>query len=139
VVNPDSKKNQQAAERLMWLRENDEKSWKELASRLPQELNEAMDIQTMQKALAQHASLRIPDDQIEFVKENLKKYFIKYPEKINLHEENSPEKYDQIITQFVESRLRSIDARYTTAHFQAKGVEIVGLRDEDLARLASRS
>jgi hypothetical protein len=88
--------------------------------------------------MARLSTLRIPEDQVERVREDLKSYAAKHPEKFGLTGEGSPEMLTDEVGRFVESRVRSIDKRYTTGHYQAKAAEMVSLRDEDLARLASR-
>lgn len=138
LVNPNSEKNQKAAERLTWLMQNDDQAWKELAPHLPSRVREGNDVQTMQKALAERATLRIPEDQVEKVQEDLKAYIARHPEKFGLAGKSSPDERAKEIKQLVGSRVRSIDERYTTAHYQAKAAEMVNLRDEDLARLARR-
>ena len=138
LLNPSSEKNQKAAERLTWLKQNDDQAWKELVPQLPSDVREGKDVQSVQKALAERATLRIPEDQVDKVQEDLKAYIARHPEKFGLAGESSPDERAREIKQMVGSRVRSIDERYTTAHYQAKAAEMVNLRDEDLARLARR-
>jgi hypothetical protein len=138
IINPDSQKNQKAAERLVWVRDHDQALGNELSNHLPQELTADSDIQTIQKILSEKGTLRIPEDQVEKVKEDLKFYFKKHPEKVPGTDPDSHENHAVDIEQMIEDRIRSIDKRYTTAHFQAKAADLVSLRDEDLAGLARK-
>lgn len=142
LVKPDSDKNIAAAERLMWLENNkDQSNWSQLAPYLPPSVRAAVEGRNrtaVQKSLADSAALRIPQDQVEMTRKEIKKDMLSNPEKYSLDPGALPSDQFQIVNDLLNSKVKAIDERYQTAHYQSKAAEVVNLRDKELARLGRR-
>jgi hypothetical protein len=129
IVNPNSAGNQQAAARLLEIKENQPQAWKQLSPHLPANVREATDQKALQTALAERATLRIPQDQVESVRKDLRACMSANPNKYGLDAQATPEVLAPHIEQMVQTRVLPIDERYATSHYQAKAAELVDARD----------
>lgn len=129
LVDPNSKKNNKAAEQLFQIKENDPKAWEQLSIHLPSNVRNAKNQKSMQEALADQAVLRIPQDQVDAVRSNLQNRITKHPEKFGLDPHANSNDQSARIEEMVNTKILSIDERYATAHYQAKAAELVSSRD----------
>lgn len=134
LVNPDSNGNRTAAERLMEIRAEHPEMWQQLSPHLPDGVRAAETAGGMQAALAEKASLRIPADQADEVRADLRKDMRVYPKRYGLDPNAEPHDRALQIERTVQTRVLSIDDRFTTAHYQAKAADRVGLRDLAMER-----
>jgi hypothetical protein len=136
LVDSESALNQKAAERLLEIQQN-ESQWEQLSQHLPPNVRDAHDQLAMQQALADQATLRIPQDQVEAVRADLRDYIGTHPGQYGLDPSASPDDRTLQIDQMVNTKVLSIDERYETIHYQAKAAEIVAARDLAVARQPS--
>lgn len=125
IMQPDSKANQKAAERFLQIRENSPDEWEKLKNHLPKSVLEAKNPEEMAKELAACSTMRIPQDQVSAVAQNLTAY---YKNKL-MREKNMTESEAISAAQAeVSKRILSIDPRYQTAHYQGMAAKILSDR-----------
>lgn len=139
LVNPDSSLNRQAAERLLEIQASEPQTWDSLSPHLPDDVRAAETSVGMQAALAERATLRIPDDQVEAVRADLREAMMEQPARFGLDPKAQPRDRALQVEQMVQTQVLSIDDRYATAHYQAKAAELVGLRDLIVERRLARA
>jgi hypothetical protein len=117
LISPESDQNTQAAKQLWELRNSG--NWDDLEEHLPPDVVAAKTEVEMVQAISKNSTMRIPEDQVENVRVHLM-------ERFGLTYEDA------------SRRIRSIDERYTTAHYQLKAAEIWMHREQELASLRKR-
>lgn len=117
IISPTSDQNQKAANRFWKLKS--EEGWNDIAKHLPPEVASANNPEEMAEAISNYSTMRIPEDQMEDVRNNIMK-------KCGVSREE------------VCSRVKSIDPEYTTAHYQAKAAELRMKRQEEYIALQER-
>lgn len=134
AVNPDSKGNRQAAERLLEIKAQEPDTWTQLSPHLPRAVRNADSQPEVQAGLAERATLRIPQDQVTAVRADLRSYMAERPAQYGLDPRLELRDRAAQIERMVQTQVLSIDDRYATAHYQAKAADLAGLRDLALDR-----
>jgi hypothetical protein len=120
IITGDSGSNLSAAERLIKIRGENPEDWKILKNHLPKDVAESESQAEMANALSHNSTMRIPEDQLDSVKQNLKNFYYK-----KLIKDGMDEKTAQVTSELeVNRRILSIDPRYKTEHYQAKAAEV---------------
>lgn len=117
IISPDSNQNQNAAQKIWAVRDKGE--WNDIKDRIPPEIALANSPGEVAKAISNCSTMRIPEDQLENVRSDLM-------ERFNLSREE------------VCSRVKSIDKRFTTAHYQSKAAEVWMKREQEFVTLQKR-
>lgn len=120
IISPTSESNVDAAKRLLEIKSTDLHAWEKLKSHLPSNVASSNEKISMADALSLNSTMRIPEDQLDSVKQYLTNFYYK-----KLVDDGVNEKAARTISKIeVNRRVLSIDPRYKTEHYQAKAAQV---------------
>lgn len=125
IIDPNSKANQKSAERLLKIRENNPAEWEKLQFHLPKSVVDAKNHDAMARELADHSTMRLPEDQLDGVVKNLTAY---HKNKLMIEKNMTEEEAVRYANIEVFKRVLSVDPRYQTAHYQGIAAKVLSSR-----------
>ena len=114
IVNPESRANQRAAADLLDAKSSPE--WQTMRDHFPADVQTATNQSDMASALAERSSLRIPHDQVEPVRDNLRQRIINSPANYGLDANIPQSDLEARATQLVDSHLKPIVENQFSSH-----------------------